>query len=120
MLQLTVEELNRLCVLLDAQSNNYDAALAIKLANEIESAKELDVLKNAKDFCKFEIVYALHDRVMLIKLYRSITGCGLREAHDYVLNQLSGSKPLVVESNNQTYERAVKMVAEYSGITIKK
>lgn len=120
MLQLTVEELNHLIALLDAQRNNVNAALSIKFANEIKRLEELEEIKHAVSTCMFEIENPKRGNIVeTIKFYRSVTGCGLREAHDFVNNCLHNGKGIIVESTKQNYERALKRVLEYPSITIK-
>lgn len=119
MLQLDLGDLDYLISEISQSTNQPPRELLIKLQEERKRVAEYSANMSSGDACSFEIIFKKHDVINAIKLYRSITGAGLREAHDFINRLVLYSQPIVINGNRVTYDNALGLVKKYINLDIK-
>jgi ribosomal protein L7/L12 len=118
MLNLNAEELEYLITRLTVSEGQLRNVLLEKFQEEQRRVLQYVSAAARVEACSFVIVGAQKDRIAAVKLYRSVTGTGLREAHDYVNNLLNDGKEILVQSTRVAYEQALVNLNSFPKLSI--
>lgn len=121
-MQLSIAEIDYLHALVNSDRVLAEGVHKPSLVEKL-TTKRAQLVEQGKnpEGCSFNLVGGYSERVNLVKLYRTVMGVGLRDAHDLVgkhFNSTTGKAVIPVHSNRMTYLRALDMLRQFPNLHI--